>query len=128
VFGKLTANVEIAGPFKIEIKPYTMTIAGKTDVSTGGNTTGTEASEPAESETVAAEPLTEKKSADETSITSEDESMSETEPIEVTPTTTVGEPEAPADGKGGNWTIVSVAIGISAAAVGIAILKITKIL
>jgi hypothetical protein len=103
-----------------------MTIAGKMDVSTSGNTTGTETSKPAESETATTKSVVENKAADETSVTTGDKSISETEPTEVAPTTVASEAEVPVDGKGGNWTIVSVAIGISAAAAGIAILKITK--
>jgi hypothetical protein len=108
------------------MKPYTMTIAEKTDISAGGNTTGTEIKKSAESETVTAKTVAEKESVDETSVTTGDESMTETDPTEVIPTTAHNEAEIPADGKGGNWTIVSVAIGISAAAAGIVILKITK--
>ena len=127
MFGKFTANVEIAGPFKIEIKPYTMTIADKTDVSSGGNTTSTETSEPTESETVAAVSVAEKEPAEE-SVTAGDESFAETKPVKVTTATTVGEIEVPTSGKGEGWTVVSVLIGVSAAAAGIVILKITKIL
>jgi hypothetical protein len=105
-----------------------MTIADKTDVSTGRDTTGTRTSAPTETKTVTAESVAEKESANETSVTAGDESISKTEPVEVSPTTDIGEAEVPADVKGGNWTIVSVAIGIFAAAAGIMILKITKIL
>ena len=126
--GKFTANVEIAGPFKIEGKPYTMTIAGKTDISADGNTSDSKKSEPAEPETVAAKPVAEKEPAKEALITDGDKSISETEPVEVENAAAVGEIEVPTEGKGGNWTVVSVVIGISAAAAGIAILKITKIL
>jgi hypothetical protein len=127
VFGKLTANVEIAGPFKIETKPYTMTIASKTDVSPTGSTTSSENSALAEPETAATEPVVEKESSDETLVNTRDESISETEPTEITPITDIEEAEVPADVKRGNWTVVSVAIGVSAAAAGIVILKITKI-
>lgn len=105
-----------------------MTFASKTDVSADGNTTGPDTNKSAESETVAAKPVAEEKPAEEVSVNAEDESVSETEPIEAITAAEVGEIEVPADGKGGNWTVVSVVIGISAAAAGIVILKITKIL
>jgi hypothetical protein len=128
VFGKLTANVEIAGPFKIETKPYTVTIASKTDVSSSGSTTSTETNAPAEPETAATEPVAEKESAVEKSVTSGNNPILEAEPTEVTPATDIEEAEVPADVKGGNWTVVSVAVGVSAAAAGVVILKITKII
>jgi hypothetical protein len=120
--------VEIAGPFKIEGKPYTINIKGKTSASTGRNTIDAKTSEPAKSEIVAAKPLAETEPAKETVVTAGDGSVSETEPTEVTPTTDVEEAEVPVDVKEGNWTIVSVAIGVSAAAAGVVILKITKII
>jgi len=124
----LTASIEIAGPFKIEGKPYTITIASKMSASADGNTIDTKTSEPAESKTVAAKPVVEKEPAEEASVTAEDEPVSEMEPVEATAAAAVGEIEVPAEDKDGNWTVVSVVIGISAAAAGIAILKITKIL
>jgi len=111
------------------MKPYTMTIAGKTGVSAGGNTTDTKTSEPAEAETVAAESVTEKESTEEkTSVTAQDNSNPETEPVNATTAAAVAEIDVPSENKGGNWTVVSVVIGVSAAATGIAILKIAKIL
>ena len=127
MFGKLTANVEIAGPFKIEVKPYTMTISQKTDISADKSTKSPDTNKSAESETAAAKPLAEEKPAEEASVNAEGESVSETEPVEATTAAAVGEIEVPAEETGGDWTVVSVAIGVSAAAAGIVILKITKI-
>ena len=124
MFGKFTAKVEIPGPFKIEGKPYTMTIAGKTDVSAGGNRIDKRTPVPAETKTVSAET----EPAKQTMVSAKDESTSETESVTVATAAKVGQTEVPAGEKGGNWTVVSVVIGISAAAAGIVILKITKIL
>ena len=104
-----------------------MTLASKTSVTTSDSTASTAAVKSAESETTRVEPVAQTKPAEEASVTAEDKSISETEPVEVTQAATVGEVENPNDGKGRNWTVISVILGISAAAVGIAVLKITKV-
>jgi len=106
-----------------------MTIASNTPAE---RTTRTETREPEPakiaSETTQVKPMPELKPTEQASEITEVESVSETEPVEVTPASAVGEIEVPTDGKGGNWTVVSIVVGISAAAAGIVILKITKIL
>jgi len=106
-----------------------MTIASNTPAE---RTTRTETREPeparVASRTTQAKPEPVSIPVKEASETTKVESVSETKSAEVTPAAAVGEIEIPAEGKGGNWTVVSIVVGISAAAAGIVILKITKIL
>ena len=108
--GILTATVEVAGPFNIESKPYTMTIASKAVIAATDNAASTGTIESA--------------AAKAASETPEAEPMSESAPAEVTPEAPIGEVEIPTTvNRNGNWRIVSVIVGIAVIATGLAIYK-----
>ena len=85
-------------------------------------------SEPAEPETATAEPVPETEPAEAViqTATAEIESAPKPEPVE-TGLTLADEVEVTPEGRGRNWTVISVIVGVSAAAAGIAVLKITKV-
>ena len=82
-------------------------------------------SEPAEPETVEPEPET--KPAEAESETTEIDPVSEPESVELAPEA-VDKVAVTSSGKSRNWTVISVIVGVSAAAAGIAVLKMTKVI
>ena len=108
--GTLTATVEVAGPFKIKCKPYTMTIASKAVIAAIDDTASTETVEPAAVKAA--------------SKTPEAEAATESASAEVTPEAPIGEVEIPTTvSRNGNWRIVSVIVGVAVIATGLAIYK-----
>ena len=98
--GTLTATVEAAGPFKIESKPYAMTIASKAVLAATDAVTSTPAARPAVAE-----------------------ATPETPKAEPVPETAQAEESQATESKGGGWKIISVLIGLSVVAAGFAIYK-----
>ena len=82
---------------------------------------------PAKTEPVAAVPMSKVRPAEPVTPAAEVEPEPEPEPVE-TGLTIADDVEVPSEGRGRNWTVISVVAGIFAAAAGIAVLKIAKVI